>query len=157
MTTAAAVATTVQREPLTDALWDEAMPLLEAHWREIAHFPDIPLDPDRAVYAACEAAGILRCFTVRSDGALAGYALFTVRRNPHYRSSMQASQDVIYIAPTARGGAGYRFIRWCDEQLAAEGIQVVYHHIKAAHNFGPMLERMGYELVDLIYAKRLDD
>jgi hypothetical protein len=41
-------------------------------------------------------------------------------------------------------------------RLALEGIQVVYHHVKAAHNFGKMLERMDYKLVDLIYAKRLD-
>jgi hypothetical protein len=51
---------------------------------------------------------------------------------------------------------GGRFIKWCDEQLRAEGVAVVYHHIKAAHNFGPMLERFGYELVDLIYSRRLN-
>jgi N-acetylglutamate synthase-like GNAT family acetyltransferase len=53
-------------------------------------------------------------------------------------------------------GAGPDLIRYCDEQLRADGCQAVYHHVKAAHNFGPLLKRMGYELVDLIYAKRLD-
>lgn len=144
------------RETLTRELWLEAMPLLHAHWREIAHYPDILLDVDVDAYTRCEDAGMVRCFTARQDGALVGYALFFVRPNLHYQASIQAVQDVLYLAPAVRGGAGFRFIRWCDEQLAASAIQVVYHHVKSAHNFGPLLERMGYELVDLIYAKRLD-
>lgn len=148
------------REPLRDRLWDEALPLLVAHWREIAHYQDIPLDPDQAIYQSAADAGILRCYTVRRDasdrGELMGYAIFFVRPNPHYCSSLQAVQDVLYISPSARGTTGYRFIRWCDEQLRAEGVQAVYHHVKAAHNFGRMLERLGYECVDLIYARRLD-
>jgi hypothetical protein len=47
-------------------------------------------------------------------------------------------------------------IRYADMQLKEDGVQVVYHHSKVAHNIGPLLERMGYEAVDLIYAKRLD-
>lgn len=184
------------REPLTDALWDEAMPLLRAHKDEIAHFQDIPLEPDIPLYAANEAAGVLRCFTARDSetfyrdhhsckilgqdgpfytilvdgyecsnvahrselrlGRLVGYALYFVRANPHYKSSVQAVQDVIYLDPSVRGGTGYKFIAWCDAQLASEGVQAVYHHVKAKHDFGKLLERQGYELVDYIYAKRLD-
>lgn len=160
------------RESLTPQLWQEAMPLLEAHYREIAAYQDIPLEPDVSVYAASEAAGAIRCYTARAhpmykverdgpmervdDGVLVGYALFFVRANPHYSSSVQAVQDVVYLHPAVRGGTGYKFIAWCDEQLRAEGVQAVYHHVKAAHNFGRLLERQGYELVDLIYAKRLD-
>ena len=51
---------------------------------------------------------------------------------------------------------GAQFIKYCDEQCKSEDIQVIYHHIKAAHDFGPLLINSGYELVDLIYAKRLD-
>lgn len=175
------------RESFTDDLIAELMPLLFEHWREIAHYPDIPLKPDLAVYRGAEQAGILRVFTVRSGTTvrhgslsaqrqqlnvgtepvrpthvtrpddLVGYAIFFVRPNPHYADSVQAVQDILYVQPTMRGmHAGARFIDWCDEQLAAERVQAVYHHVKAAHNFGKLLERKGYELVDLIYAKRLD-
>lgn len=145
------------RESLTDALWSEALPLLTEHWREVAHFADIPLNPDVAAYAASQAAGHIRCYTARDDdGDLAGYALYFVRPNPHYSQSIQAAQDVIYVAPWARGSTGYKFIAFCDQQLATEGVQAVYHHVKTAHNFGKMLERQGYEAVDIIYAKRLD-
>ncbi len=157
--------TTFAQEPLSADLWAEAMPLLVAHWAEVAHFKDIPLEPDLAMYRAADLNGAVRVFTVRRTefvadnvlrDVLVGYALFTVRPNPHYASSVQAFQDVLYIDPTARGGTGYRFIKWCDEQLRAEGIAAVYQHVKAAHDFGKILERQGYELVDYIYAKRLD-
>lgn len=148
---------TMQRELLSERLWDEAMPLLVQHWKEIAHYPDIPLDPDRDQYLVLEEAGMIRCFTARdAERRLVGYAVFFVRPALHYASSVQAYQDVLYLDPAARGGTGIRFVRWCDEQLAKSAIQVVYHHVKAAHNFAPLLERLGYELVDLIFARRLD-
>jgi len=171
------------REPLTDALWAEAFPLLREHWREVAAFPDIPLEPDRERYAVLEANGALACFTAREahDGMwtmhhsdktgehsttplsppLVGYALYVVAPNLHYSSSLQAVQDVIYLDPSMRGtGVGYRFIKYCDEQLTTMGVQVVMQHLKAKLDakmgFSRLLERQGYELTDLVYAKRLD-
>lgn len=129
---------------------------MRLHYEEISAFKDIPLDPDIASYAKIEEVGALRVFTAREDGGeLIGYAVFFIKPNIHYRTSLQALQDILYIHPQKRG-FGMRFIAWCDEQLKNESIQVVYHHVKAKHNFGPMLERLGYGLVDLIYARRLD-
>ena len=143
------------RETLSTCL-EEAKPLLIEHWKEIAQYDDIPLDPDYERYYTLENNGLLRVFTARSEeGSIIGYAVFFVNTNAHYKQSLQAMQDIIFIHPNHRGTGG-RFILWCDEQLKAEGVQVVFHHIKAAHNFGPMLERFGYELIDLIYGKRLD-
>jgi hypothetical protein len=146
----------MQRETLTDALWDELMPLLEAHWREIQHYPDIPLALDLDGYAAAQHAGCLRTYTARRDGALVGYACFVVRAGLHHRTSLQATQDALYLAPEARSATGAAFIRWCDAQLQAEGVQVVYQHVTSARDFGPLLERLGYSQVERIYSKRLD-
>jgi hypothetical protein len=159
------------REPFSAELLGEMLPLLEQHWKEVAHYPDIPLEVDASAYRNAEANGALRIFTVRADdpamhcrkcaepgqiNRLVGYAAYFVRANPHYASSIQASQDVIYVSPTARGSTGARLVRFADEQLAAEGVQAVYHHVKVKHDWGVMLERIGYEKVDVIYAKRLD-
>lgn len=147
-------------ETFSEDLFEESLPLLTEHWREIAHYGDIPLDPDFEVYAAIARAGQLRVFTVRTvepTQELIGYAVFIVRPNPHYKGSVQAVQDVLFIRPSHRGGSmGYRFIRWCDQRLRAEGAQLSIHHVKSAHDFGPLLNRLGYELVDFIYCKRLD-
>ena len=144
-----------QRETLAQCL-EETKPLLLEHWKEITQYVDIPLDPDYQRYYTLEQSGLLRVFTARSkEGNIIGYAVFFVNTNAHYKQSLQALQDVIFIDPKHRGIGG-RFILWCDEQLKSEGVQLVCHHIKAKHNFGPMLERFGYELIDLIYGRRLD-
>lgn len=151
-------AATFQCETLTADAMREAEPLLRAHWAEVAHYDDIPLDPDVAVYVATQNAGALRYYTIRdtADGSLLGYAVFFVRAHPHYRTTRYAAQDVIFLHAGARGLIGLKFLKWCDAQLQAEGVTVVTQHVKAAHDFGPILLRNGYEVVDIIYAKRLD-
>jgi hypothetical protein len=147
-----------QRERAHD-VFDELVPLMEKHYAEIAHYQDIPLDVDRAAYEFAEDAGNLRVFTVRDEdeGAVIGYAVYFVRHNIHYRGSLQAMQDVLFLDPAFRHGlVGAKLIAFADAALQAEGVQVVYHHVKIEHNFGPLLERLGYQLIDLIYGKRLD-
>lgn len=143
-----------QRERLTSGLIRELGPLLLSHYKEIARFKDIELEPDFNEYQALDDIGVLRIFTARKAGNLVGYAVYFVRSNPHYKSSLQAVQDILFIHPKHRGTGG-KLIRYCDDELRKVGVQVVYHHVKKKHNFGPMLERMGYELIDLIYGKRL--
>ena len=84
-----------QRQKAQD-VFKEMIPLLEAHWQEIAHYKDIPLDPDFDAYFRAEDAGMLRVFTARDENdVLIGYAVFLIRFNIHYKSSKQALQDVI--------------------------------------------------------------
>lgn len=145
-----------QREDSAD-LVGEIQPLLEAHWREVAHYQDIPLAPDWGSYYTAEQAGQLRCYSARDCDELIGYVVFFVRPNMHYRGSLQAWQDVLFMAPEHRAGmAGVKLIRHAERRLAAEGVQVVYHHAKRTNRVGELLGRLGYELVDEIYAKRLD-
>lgn len=145
------------RETLASIHTGQLEELLERHYLEIAHFKDIALDIEWDVYEQAEEAGNLRCFSARADGALIGYVAYLVRHNPHYRGSLQAVQDVIFIAPERRGlFAGSRLIAYADLCLAAEGVQVVYHHAKAAFPMDSILKRNGYELVDTLWARRLD-
>jgi GNAT superfamily N-acetyltransferase len=148
--------TTFGRENLAD-VWDEATPLLEAHYHEIAHFQDIPLCPDRGRYEEMERRGALRVFTLRHSNELVGYAVYLVSAALHYSTSLQAFQDVVYLKPEYRGKmAGAHLIARADQCLKQEGVQVVYQHVKVAHDFAPLLLRLGYELVDQIYARRLN-
>lgn len=146
-----------QLETLTPEFIDEAFPLLVDHYNEIAHYKDIELAPDVEMYLKAQEHNKIRVYTVRDDeGKLKGYNIFFLGINMHYKKSLQAKQDIVFLDKAFRGqGIGLKFFVWCDEQLKAEGVDVVYHHLKAAHNFGPMLEKIGYELQDLIYSKRL--
>jgi hypothetical protein len=144
-----------KREKIKD-VWQEMLPIFKLHWQEIAHYHDIPLDPDEETYFKLDDMNALRTYVARDGRSkIIGYQVFFIKNNIHYKSSKQAVQDVLFIEKEHRG-AGWKFINWCDLQLFSEGVQVSVQHIKAAHNFGSTLERLGYELQDLIYTRRLD-
>lgn len=141
-----------------DEVIGDIQPLTRKHYLEIAHYPDIELDPDYPRYRAMEAAGVLRIYTARKDGRLVGYAIFALCPALHYKGSLQATCDILFIDPEQRRGLGIggALLSHCDLQLAREGAQVVYQRTKAAHNFSNLLEAKGYTLVDLVHARRLD-
>lgn len=140
------------------ALWPELFPLFEAHYHEIAKYQDIELSPNTEAYEAMENAGVLRWYTARSEGRLIGYASFVVQRHLHYSKSLNATQDLVFLDPAYRGGrTGYRLMRYTEEQLKAEGVQVITHHVKVGHPaLAGLLEFMGYEVMDLVYTRRVD-
>ena len=141
------------REPLTDVI-DEMRPMLEDHWRECAHFDDIPLDPDFDAYLMAHRMGKVRLFTVRDYGELVGYALFFLG-NMQHKAVNTATQNLVFIHPSYRMGmVGYRFIKYFDEQLADEGVSIVYQTVKPAVDYSPLLERLGYEAVETTYVRR---
>jgi hypothetical protein len=144
---------TVQPESIV-AMEEELRPLLQKHWREVAHYQDIELDPDWPFYRTSP---VLRPFSVREDGKLAGYGIFGVSHNRHYMQSVQAVQDILFVDPNSRGGAGRLLVRTVDEHMKREGVQVIYQHQKLAHPaLGELLRSEGYEPVEVIWAKRLD-
>ena len=146
----------VAREDVTSRLIEEIKPLFLKHWQEIGHYKDIELNPEWDAYIKLDSLGMLRVYSARLMDRIVGYNVFFVRNSPHYKQSLQASQDILFVDPEHRG-FGLKFIDWCDQQLKAEGVQVVFQHMKAKHSFGPALEkRLGYELIDLIYGRRLD-
>lgn len=147
---------TFQRERPHELL-DEARPLFEAHYKEISHYQDIPLDINEAAYLQLEEAGILRCFTARYNGELVGYCVFMVKPNLRYKTSIQAVQDILYIDKSKRGALfGKRLLEFCHARLKAEGVQVVYQHSKIKSTVGQFFEALGYEPIDIIHGKRLD-
>jgi GNAT superfamily N-acetyltransferase len=143
-------------ERMADVI-NEIKPLLEAHYKEIAKYQDIPLMPEWEIYEKMDEIGVMKIFTCRhnDNNELIGYAIFFVKNHIHYKTCKTAMQDILFISPEYRG-KGMKFIMWCDDRLKEIGVQVVFHHVKETHNFGPMLERIGYELMDRIYTRRLD-
>lgn len=133
--------------------------LLAEHWHEVAHFQDIALEPDWDTYARAESTGNFRLFTARIAGELVGYAAYFLNHNPHYKSSLQAVQDVLFLAPAHRGARiGSHLILFADQYFRGQGAQVIYQHskVKRELDIGPLLRHLGYELVDTLWAKRLD-
>jgi len=136
-------------------LLPELLSLFEKQYNELAPYSDIKLAPDYARYATYCEHGLLKCFTARLDQKLIGYCFFIIGRDLHYRKSIRADQDIIYIDKSHRG-FGSSFIDWCDVQLKGLGVQVVEHHCKVFADWGALLERKGYKKMNITYSKRLD-
>lgn len=148
-------AATLARESFS-AWFVEALPILRCHWQELGQWPDIPLDVNLAAFQRLEAGGALRLYTARLDGKLVGYALYVLQRSLHYRY-MLAIEDVFYVERSRRGAyTGMRLLKYADEQLRADGVDVVTHHVKLAHPMlGKLCEKIGYEPVETLWARRL--
>lgn len=144
------------QENLSLKLVDEMVPLWIEHYEEIALYKDLKLSPLMSVYENAQSQKLLRIYTARHDGELVGYQVLFVHPHPHYSEILSANQDILFLAASMRRGLiGYRFIKWCDEQLKHDGVGLVFQHVKTTHNFGPLLQRMGYVEHDIIFSRRL--
>lgn len=149
-------AVTFQPETLASG-WDDAMRMAAANWAESGHPDWGPFAPDRTLYEQLEFAGVFLAFSVRdAEGAMVGYAAFII--GPHLHSGrIQASQDVVYLTPTARRGwDALRFLRWIDGQLAACGVEVIFQEAAPRSAMAALLRRRGYGLCAERYVRRLD-
>lgn len=133
----------------------EIEPLLEAHWREIAlDHSAAPLDPDWDEYTRLDTLGQLHLLAVRNDGTLVGYYIGIVKPHLHYKSTLMAFNDVIYIKPEFRQGmVGVRIFKEIEKSLKERGVKKMFMNTKKHHNFGSILERLGYSESDILYTK----
>jgi len=134
---------------------EELGKLASLHYLESHPYEDIPLNISWERFIKLEEVGILKFFAMKENNQLIGYAIFTVHYSLEYRDSLQASLSNIFIHPDKRGN-GAKFILWCDEQLKKLDVQVVYHHVKARNDYGVLLKRLGYDIMNIEYSKRLD-
>ena len=148
---------TYQQEFL-ESVRDDAQPLLEAHWQEIALNKDIvPLDPDWDAYEQLEEDGKLFIFTARDDGQLAGYFVVIVAPHIHYKSTLFGNNDLIYLAPEYRlGFTAAKLLRFAEQCLRKDGVAVLMINTKDHKPFDALLTRGGYNLVERVYGKRLE-
>ena len=144
---------TFQKEPLFPFA-DEAMTLFKEHYDEIAERTDvIELDPDYERYQKLYDMGILEIHTAREDGKLIGYSLWMIVNHIHYKKSITASSDVLYIHPNSRKGLlGYKFIKWTTEQIKERKPQRILFHMKPFLDYGHLLERMGGKYFEKTYS-----
>jgi GNAT superfamily N-acetyltransferase len=146
-----------QREHLTGALLDELQPLLQAHYDELTLNKDrVKLRPKWREYYALQANDMFVALTARDGtGRLVGYNAFFVNTHMHYADLRVAVNDVFYLHPDHRRGAtALRFLRFTEDYFK-DRVHKVAYHFKAANNFGPILQRIGYSAEEGVAAKLL--
>lgn len=141
----------IAREPLS-VIFEEGQELLVDHWREVALYQeDRPLAVDWGTYEHLEETGSLVIYTARNDGdgkliddgKLIGYCAFFLRYSPHYRFTLSAANDVVFIDNAYRN-AGRDLILHADAELPKLGVQHILWHVKLARDFRPLLHTLGY-------------
>lgn len=148
----------IEESTVTDKI-DQAAPLLQAHWEEIARNKQVMvLKPDVEAYARLEAAGLLIGVMAYDGDALVGYCVSIVSpHHLHYADLMTVVNDVIYVDPAYRGAArvGIGLMRETERLAAARGAQLVTWHAKPDTALAGMLPRMGYSVQDIVFSREV--
>ena len=134
-------------------LYSELIPLLKEHRREVDLF-GLELDVDGETYIQWEVAGISRLYTVRDEGKLVGYALYVLFTHNHHKTSLHATHDVLYLSKEKRGH-GLTFLRYCEEKLKEEGVNILHQCVPECNDWGKVLEFKGYKKLETIYVKEI--
>jgi hypothetical protein len=137
-------------------VFNEAGELIEAHWAEVGRTLPYELNIESQSYIDLERRGVLKTFGVFTDDAMVGYATFLVAVPPQAAHERHAYQDSLYLAPECRG-AGDRFVRFCDEQLAAGGAAAVHCSLPVGSGYGAFMHRLGYTKTQEVYVRRVSD
>jgi hypothetical protein len=147
---------TYQQESLATCK-DDAIPLLERHWEEIALNKDlIKLNPDWDAYADLEEAGILKIFTARSEKKLIGYFVVLVKHHIHYKDHLFAYNDILFVDQDFRKGfTSPRLIKFSQKCLKEDGVAVMVVNTKRHKPFDTLLVWLGYKHIENIYSKVL--
>lgn len=148
---------TYQRERWSDALRDEAFPLLQRHWDEVALDKDtVPLDPNWAAYAELDRMDLLVITTARMNGTLVGYVSHFVVPNFHYMSLRVADNDIFWLAPEHRKSRiGITMLREAERNLRALGCNKILMKEKVHIPLGRLFEFLGYREIERLHAKTL--
>jgi GNAT superfamily N-acetyltransferase len=98
--------------------------------------------------------GLLRLYSVRKDGELIGYAIYTDQaRHPHYPQRW-ATSNLIYLKPEyRRGGIGFGLLEFIEDDLVGYVMQTAVSESHPA--LGMLLSARGHAKVEAIYSKRL--
>jgi len=147
---------TYQEESAQDCL-EEIKPLIEMHWEEIAVYKDkIKLNPDFDKYLLLDSMGMLHILTARDDDKLIGYFISFIQPNMHYKDSLFATNDILYIDPVYRkGSVGYKLFKKAEDSLKGIGVDVIIIHSKVNNDFKPLMDKLGYERIEYNYSKHV--
>jgi len=146
--------------PITVAEFRRESPaILAEHYDELTRDKDVvKLAPNWEGYESLERAGKLYTISAWDDGELVGYSVFLYGTSLHYRETMFAVNDVLFLRASHRvGSTGLRLIRECEKQLAVLGVKKIIWRVKYGTTMEKLLPRMGYESEEHTFTKLLGE
>jgi L-amino acid N-acyltransferase YncA len=146
----------VAREDYFDVI-EEGKTILPEHKQELALYDDIPLDPEYEVYESLARKGMLALYTVRVRGEMVGYAVYFIRKHHHYKAFTWAISDIILVRkPYRQFGLGMALFAYIENDLRAQGVDVIHTMTKTAHpELAMLLQSRGHQHAETCFSKRL--
>ena len=140
------------------AATQELQALAEREYEEVGQKDLDRLNVDWTRYGELDTAGKLATFIAKRDGVIVGYAAFIVQTHIHYQDALVAANSAVYVVPEVRAGrVVLKLLRFAEMGLKAQGVQKIYYHVKQTKDFGRLLEHLGYQDVERMYAKVVRD
>jgi len=135
----------------------EMLVLLEDNYQELTlHKDKIKLDPMWELYDAMEKRNEFYLLTARLEGELVGYSAWFVKPHIHYRDTIVANNDVIFMRADQRQGMlGIRLVKYSEKYMKEIGAHKIVWHVKNSLDFRPILHRLGYIDEDILVGKML--
>ena len=138
----------------------QGMAMLHDHWKEIALYQDLQiLNPDYEKYYQAEKQNALIIATVRdaASNELVGYHVTFLHQMLHYKNVIAALDDIHYLKPEYRAGwTAVRLIKFAEAEAKRRGAHLSIARAKAKSQHGALYQRLGYDLSDEVFFKRLD-
>jgi len=147
----------VRIEPLSYLLLHGLPDLAYEAWQELEfEHPETPYAPDWESYQRLEDGYFLRFFALREDGNLIGYASVRMENDEHRNGLKMAFFNDIYVTRTKRGHAA-KLVKHVERSMSLLGVRRIQggHKVTAKVDAGKFFEVMGYEPMEIIYAKVL--
>lgn len=133
--------------------------LVRDHWQEVALNKGLmALRPDVDRYEVLERAGMLFILAAVAGSEIVGYSVNIVDRHLHYSDLTVCSNDVLFVAKSARsGGLGPRLILRTEKEAKARGAQMMLWHAKPTPELTlkDLLPKMGYGVQDILFSKEI--
>ncbi len=136
----------------------EMEPMLIDHYQELTmHKDKIKLAPDWELYDKMEKAGTFYLLTARDSDSndLIGYSAWFVKPHIHYKETIVAANDVLFLRKDHRAGmTGIKLIKYSEQEMKKYAHKITWH-VKGEPDFRPILHRLGYVDEDVIVGKML--
>lgn len=136
----------------------EIAELCKEHYEEVVSDKELfRLNPLWTVYQNLAENGVLKTYTARDNGQLAGYILMLVMPAMHYSDTLVAKDSAHFLRkPYRRGLEALRFFAYVEDEVKKLGVQVLMFHTKCGEpSRASVFEFMKFTSHEEIFMKKL--
>lgn len=129
---------------------------VERHYKEMLDseselLPNI----DWEHYRTISNMGVCKALTMRDNGKLVGYAVFTISTNPRHKDVLEAFCDGIFIEKEYRGKHSLMLFKKIDEYMKSFDVKEV-HFLIDNEKIGRFLSKNGYNETKTLWSLKYE-